>query len=102
LPNRKIVIAAGEFASRPVPEMNLCRDCRWAKGLEGLVTEQPYDYVCQHSTSVRMSLPDYVLGRPQEPRQLQCRIARDDPARCGPEGRYWEAKDGSNDATTLT
>lgn len=73
--------------------MKLCRDCRWAKGLTGLMTEQPYDYRCLHSTSVRISPPDYVLGQPQQAEQMHCYEARAHARLCGPEGRYWEAKE---------
>jgi hypothetical protein len=75
--------------------MNLCRDCRWAEDRGAtLLTHHAYDWICRHPASQRMPPPDYVTGAPQDPRTTDCVGMRQDWAgACGPQGRYWEAKE---------
>jgi uncharacterized protein YuzE len=88
------ILPVSKILPEDVMEMRLCKDCRWAKGLERpMMTDEPYDYTCQHSTSVRISEPDYVLGQPQQAQQMRCYEARAHSRLCGPEGRYWEPRD---------
>jgi hypothetical protein len=71
--------------------MKLCKDCRWAdcQG-ESPVTQY---WECRHSSSPRPPLIDYVTGISKEPRLRAYYVMRDDRDLCGPEGRYWEAKE---------
>jgi hypothetical protein len=69
----------------------LCKDCRWAALEED---ESGMVYRCTQPRSMFLPSPDYVTGKPVEPRQLRCSDARyfDDGHTCGPQGRYWEMR----------
>jgi hypothetical protein len=74
--------------------VRLCRDCRWARNTcAELSRSYWYDWVCDHATSTRQPPPNYVTGEPGKPRQDLCNYVRDDPARCGIAGRYWEPRE---------
>jgi hypothetical protein len=75
--------------------MKLCKDCRWVECEGGPPTPKSlWNWICRHPTSPRPAPVDYVTGLSKEPRARVCFAMRDDPALCGPEGRYWEARDG--------
>jgi hypothetical protein len=79
-------------------EAKLCKDCRWAGNpCAELTLPRPYDWVCGHLGARLRQQPDYVTGRPVEPRQDKCLYVRDDPQRCAPRGRWWEPG-GAGDA----
>ena len=69
----------------------LCKDCRWASLEEN---ESGMVWRCTHPSSRFVPPPDYVTGKPVKPHQLRCYDTRyfDDGYRCGPQGRYWEAR----------
>jgi len=53
-----------------------------------------------HASALQDPQPDLVEGKPRPPERLTCNWARrwdflaaGHPL-CGPEGRYWEARDG--------
>jgi hypothetical protein len=76
-------------------EPKLCKDCRWAinptaQDERPLLTRRSYDWVCGHLGARLRHQPDYVTGQPIEARRDKCLYVRDDPQRCGPEGRWWE------------
>lgn len=79
--------------------IKLCTDCRHA--------EREWDtngiprWWCMHEAARVEPEPDYVTGAPQTPYQLRCREMRHNDVvlrglpsgGCGPDGRYWEAKE---------
>jgi hypothetical protein len=75
--------------------MKLCKDCRFAALVEDEDDRKLY-WRCEHRSS-RFGLgPDYVTGKPTTPQQISCKWARMSDwgeGRCGPEGRYWEARE---------
>jgi hypothetical protein len=79
-------------------ERRLCKDCRWAidptaQDERSLLTRRSYDWRCSHPTSLKQRPPDYVTGQTGEPYPDRCLTVRDDDARCGAEGRWWEPID---------
>jgi hypothetical protein len=77
-----------------VVEMKLSRDCRWALDRGATLTQHRLDdWICRHPSAPRMPPIDYVTGQPQDPRIIYCMDMRQDRSQCGPEGRYWEAKE---------
>jgi hypothetical protein len=73
------------------PTIRLCKDCRRAA-----LVEQQAEMVweCSHPSARWLPDPDYVTGKPREPTQLSCRLARQgwEPQHCGREGKHWEAR----------
>ena len=68
--------------------MKLCKDCRW---MEPVDPPPPIRMPrCMHASAAVSGQPDYVWGQQLAPQPLLCELMRDDPARCGPEGRHWE------------
>ena len=70
--------------------MKLCKDCRWMEPVDPPSPSSIRMPKCLHASAAATGQPDYVWGRELAPQQLACEFARDDPDRCGPEGRYWE------------
>jgi hypothetical protein len=81
-------------------EPKLCKDCRWA------VNTQPdyrptipglaeYAWRCQHPSATRPPRPpSRVTGYVELAEQWSCPEARSDHHEaCGPEGRFWEARE---------
>jgi hypothetical protein len=87
-------------------EPRLCRDCRWAiNTATGLSRSSSYlyDWKCDHPCSLLPpGPPNLVTGEPEKPYRLRCHEARmwqkglfdTGIGHCGPEGRFWEPKDG--------
>jgi hypothetical protein len=87
--------------------MKLCKDCRFAVNRfpdshAATISMRAYDWECQHpSSALPASPPNLVTGEIRPARQLPCPEARSEEASvrskkanyCGPDGRFWEAKD---------
>lgn len=77
--------------------MKLCIDCRHAvNACPDSARSRPYDWICVHPSATLPALPpNPVTGEITPSTQITCEEARGygSVARCGPEGRYWEAKD---------
>ena len=95
-----------EVRSAVVPPP-LCKTCRWCRPAWGnliLPLFWPFPIfwrgfwesaTCRHPTSVEQPrYRDFVTGRREKPRQMHCNSARfRDKDRCGPQARFWEARD---------
>jgi hypothetical protein len=73
--------------------MKLCKDCRWAVNPMAVMREpQYYDWRCTHPTSTITVPANPVTGETVPSSQLGCWMARTWSSHCGPDGRYWEAR----------
>ena len=73
--------------------MKLCINCRWAVNRHPELPESVWDWRCTHTIAIRRPEPNYVTGKPFKPFLTSCDQTRLDPKLCGPEGRYWTAKE---------
>ena len=85
----------------------LCKTCRWCRPAWALLIFPPLwplpivwrqfweSAKCLHPTSLEQPrYRNYVSGRQEKPRRMYCDGARRrDRDRCGPQARFWEARD---------
>jgi hypothetical protein len=69
--------------------MKLCKDCKYA---EITVAGASVDCRCHHPQAAVPPQPDYISGNPGKALPGNAVWIRDDPDRCGPDGKWWEPK----------
>ena len=76
-------------------EAKLCKDCRWIRlpQRDGDGPVSVFRVTCLHPTSAWQPSPDMVFGNPRPLEPLPCHEVRQTHELCGPEGKYWEAKE---------
>jgi hypothetical protein len=90
--------------------MKLCKDCKFAVNDDPGYTSsvprlQEYAWRCLHPSATRPAgAPSPVDGYVEPAVQMTCAEARGYgmTANCGPDGRFWEAKEPSETTTTYS
>jgi hypothetical protein len=71
----------------------LCRDCRWVTWPWRHIRDSG-GAMCTHPSVILPAEPDLIIGgKRTQPPGTFCETERRGVARCGPEGKHWEARD---------